>query len=606
MTNQPLPRKLTMTPTSATFHDLLDQITEYHIPVYQRDYTWREEDAELFISDLTATFSSKTQRFFGPILIADNAPFTDCPANRTVVYVIDGQQRLTTLLLLLVALRHLALELSHVHPASRDVAEQIHLRLTVESADGPDRLPRLHANRANAEFMNGLLGSTSRDQVERLYGEVTPKLRQNRCANLLQNYNTAYSELRSSVALAAGGTIADSGEIRSLGEILDTVQLARAGAEQIRLLSQYIIKNSVIVKIHIKDWQESFELFDGLNNRGMELAKRDVLKNVLLSRAAKAAGETGLRQVEERWKEFEDLLSENQFARFLRHFLLLQHPDITLNGVIRTFLSLTSDEPPKTTMDRLIRAATHYSSIIQPTATNCKDPAERKILANLVILSAERIRPVILGAMLAGVSKPAKKRLFTALEILYFRRSAICQQDNKTLEREVQKIASSIFQHGTDCIDEMIRRIDNLSPSDKVFEQMFNEKSGVTDGVARYLLAKIENHLRAAKGKLPIEPGTLEHILPQSPERHWRRDPKDPAVKMLINRLGNLTLLRQEENSKVGNESFRKKKDVYGDEKEALYINESVVSASRWTETEIKRRQKFLSQQAICVWPRHD
>lgn len=112
MTNQPLPRKLTMTPTSATFHDLLDQITEYHIPVYQRDYTWREEDAELFISDLAATFSSKTQRFFGPILIADNAPFTDCPANRTVVYVIDGQQRLTTLLLLLVALRHLALELS--------------------------------------------------------------------------------------------------------------------------------------------------------------------------------------------------------------------------------------------------------------------------------------------------------------------------------------------------------------------------------------------------------------------------------------------------------------------------------------------------------------
>jgi hypothetical protein len=310
-----------------------------------------------------------------------------------------------------------------------------------------------------------------------------------------------------------------------------------------------------------------------------------------------------LKQIEERWKEFEELLSENQFARFLRHYLLLEHPDITLNGVTRTFIALTGRERTEMTMDNLIRAANHYRTIIQPTAANCLDLAEQRLLENLVVLSAERIRPILLSALLVGVSKPARRQLFTALENLYFRRSAICQQDNKTLESEVQRVAAEIYKRGTSCIDEVIQRLNALSPSDKVFEQMFNEKSGILDNVARYLLLKIENHLRGAAGQLPIEAGTLEHILPQSPERHWRRNPRDPAVKALINRLGNLTLLRQQENSKVGNESFRKKKDVYGGEEEGLHINKIVTSASRWSEAEIRRRQKFLGQQAKDVWP---
>jgi len=597
------PEKLTMTPTSSTFHELLDQITEYHIPSYQRDYTWREDDVELFISDLVAAMNSNRQRFFGPILMADNAPFMESPENRTIAYVIDGQQRLTTMLLMLVALRHLALELSRVLPQSYGVAEQIHLRLTVDSDDGPNRLPRLHANRANADFMDGLLVSADSNEVARLYDAVTPKQRQSRCTTLLESYQQAYSELRSLIAHRASNINVESDEIRSLDEILSTHESAKAGAEEIRTVSQYIMKNSVIVKIHIKDWQESFELFDGLNNRGMELAKRDVLKNVLFSRAATEGAGSGLKQIEERWKEFEELLSENQFARFLRHFLLLEHADVTLNGVTRSFIALTSRERTKDTMDRLIRTANHYRTIIQPTTANCSDSTEQRLLENLVVLSAERIRPILLSAMLAGVSRPAKRRLFAAIENLYFRRSAICQQDNKTLEREVQRIAAEVYKRGTSCIDEMIQRLDALSPSDKVFEQMFNEKSGISDNVARYLLLKIENHLRGAAGQLPIEGGTLEHILPQSPERHWRRNPKDPAVRALINRLGNLTLLRQRENSKVGNESFRKKKHVYGGQKENLHINKTVASASRWGEAEIRRRQKFLAQQAKDVWP---
>lgn len=598
-----IPQKLTMTPTSSTFHELLDQITEYHIPNYQRDYTWREDDVDLFISDLVAAMNSKTQRFFGPILMADNAPFTESPENRTIVYVIDGQQRLTTLLIMLVALRHLALELSSVLPQSRDIAEQLHLRLTVDSDDGLERLPRLHANRANAAFMSGLLISTSSNDVARLYDAVTPKQRQSRCTTLFESYRQAYSQLRSLIAHRASDITLDSDEIRGLDEILSTHELAKAGSEEIRTVSQYIMKNSVIVRIQIKDWQESFELFDGLNNRGMELAKRDVLKNVIFSRAAREGAGAGLKQIEERWKEFEELLSENQFARFLRHFLLLEHADVTLNGVTRAFIALTSREKTRVTMDNLNRAANHYRTIIQPTAANCSDPAEQRLLESLVVLSAERIRPILLSALLVGVSRPAKKRLFTALENLYFRRSAICQQDNKTLEREVQRIAAEIYEHGTSCIEEVIHRLNALSPSDTVFEQMFIEKSGISDNVARYLLLKIENHLRGAAGQLPIEAGTLEHILPQSPERHWRRDPKDPAVKALINRLGNLTLLRQQENSKVGNESFRKKKEVYGGQKERLHINEIVASSSRWSEAEIRRRQKFLGQQAIVVWP---
>ncbi len=572
--------------------------------MYQRDYTWQAEEVSDFVADFLDAYDRNSQRFYGTILLSDSAPYREIIGNRHVRYVIDGQQRITTSLICLVALRHLALDLASLYLPSRDVAEGIFQRLTVEPSDvGASRLPRLHANRSNALFIHGLMKREieSRKHVELLLNGGIPESARTSCKRLFDAYLLAYQILRDEISERVGGIETDDAAM-PLQALMANVEMCKAAAEVIQRYFQHFTRHSVVVKIEIREWLEAFELFDGLNNRGMDLAKREVLKNVLFSRAARSGGESELRVVESKWDEFKDLLPERIFARFLRHYLLLTNPGVTLGGATRKFLEQTEMDDALSTVEELIKVGVKYQQIVMPDDRNCRDPRLRVQLTSLVILGAERVRPIVLAALLSDVSKPKLLEILSALEILQFRRSSICQQDNKILETAVQRIASDLLRNGNSGVDQAVIEIKSLSPHDGLFRKMFEEKSHIPPAVARYLLLKIENHLRAVQQQLPVSEATLEHILPQKPMRHWGRDPKDPTVRDLIGRIGNLTLLRQQDNSGVGNLSFAKKKQTYGRKEESLKINRDVVAASRWNSTQIIARQKSLAEVAVEVW----
>ena len=593
-----------MKPSASSLHDLLDQSTEYHIPMYQRDYTWQTEEISDFISDFLEAFSRNSQRFFGTILLSDNAPYKEMSSDRHVLYVIDGQQRITTSLICLVALRHLALDLAPTYTQSRDVAEGIYQRLTVEPSEvGGSRRPRLHANRSNAQFIQSLMKREleSLSDVEELLNNGIPENTKNSCRRLYEAYLLAYQMLRDEISTRTGGAETDDPST-PLNLLLVSAEQCQVAADHIQRCFQHFTRHSLVVKIEITDWLEAFELFDGLNNRGMELAKREVLKNVLFSRAARSGGETELRFVESKWDEFKDLLPERTFARFLRHYLLLTNKSVSLGGSTRTFLESTEGSEARSTVEELIKVGTKYQQIIAPSENNCRDRKTREKLDSLVVLSAERIRPIILAALLSNVSKPKLVYLLETLEALQFRRSAICQQDNKILENAVQHIAERLLVQGNDGVEHAVVAIRKLSPSDTLFRKMFEEKSHLPPAIARYLLLKIENHIRSERRQLPVGQATLEHILPQKPLQHWRKDPKVPGVRELIGRIGNLTLLRQQDNSEVGNLGFAKKKRVYGHKEESLNINHDVVTATQWTRSQIIRRQKRLAVLALAIW----
>ena len=219
-------------------------------------------------------------------------------------------------------------------------------------------------------------------------------------------------------------------------------------------------------------------------------------------------------------------------------------------------------------------------------------------------MSAQRVRPIMLAALLKNVNQKEKCDILNALEILHFRRSAICQLDNKTLEVSVQKIAAHLFEKGTSGAKKVISDINKLNPPDEVFKANFNNKSGMPNGISRYMLLKIENHLRAALGQPEIDSDdvTLEHIMPQKSGKHWKLDPSKPEVKALIGRLGNLTLLRGKENSEASNLDFNAKKKLYGDHENSLIISKEVVTLTNWNEEEIKSRQVQLANHALQIW----
>jgi hypothetical protein len=195
--------------------------------------------------------------------------------------------------------------------------------------------------------------------------------------------------------------------------------------------------------------------------------------------------------------------------------------------------------------------------------------------------------------------------LIVATENLYFRRSTICQQDNKSLEREVQEIAFEIFAKGDAYIDEAITRIGRAGPSQEQFRVMFENKSGLKSAVARYLLLKIENHLKFSTqsgSDLVVAGGQLEHIYPQNPGDGWTSFEAFEEDE-LINRIGNLTIIAQRENLWCTNSEFAVKRGVYDLPNEKLRINRDVLASSEWGKAQIVARQAALAEQALVVWP---
>ena len=127
-------KKLSMQPTQSSLHELLDTDagTAYHIPLYQRDYKWSDVEVEDFLRDAFESFKNNRQRFFGTVLLSENAPQHDKRTDVPSLYVIDGQQRLTTTLLILTAMRHLAIEIAEIHPEALSLATRLNDRITVE------------------------------------------------------------------------------------------------------------------------------------------------------------------------------------------------------------------------------------------------------------------------------------------------------------------------------------------------------------------------------------------------------------------------------------------------------------------------------------------
>ncbi len=601
-----------MQPSPLALSVLLDTDSEtaYHIPLYQRDYKWGASEVGDFLQDVLDSYRASTQRFYGTILLSDNAPQADPKGSHSASYVIDGQQRLTTSLLALAAMRHLAIEMSEDLAEATTLATRINDRITLNEQNG-FREPRLFANRANAEFLSMMLSekTSSHEAIVEKFNTLKPKLTQRRSKPLLDAYQQCYRALRDTTVSEVQKVKVAEDSNEKLVSYLVTKSERASAIKFLDEVKNHLLNHSIFIVIQIEHWDDAFELFDGLNNRGMELAKKDVLKNLLLSRAARLGDKT-ISDVEKSWQSLDDATenfssaSSNGFTRFLRHWMLLTNEGVTLSGVTRLLINSTVDEPARDTVEHLVEAALHYSAIARPDPSLTPDKVLLRHLENLRSLSAERIRPIILAAMLRGIKSKRLVELLNALEILQFRRSAICQLDNKTLEGGVQKIAFTLYDKGDAGVGDAIVEITKLNPSDEIFLDNFRTKTSIPVGVATYLLLRIENHLRAEAKQPSLDPDdvTLEHVLPQSPQKHWKLKAESPEVKSLIGRIGNLTLLKGNVNSESSNLGFDAKKLRYGAEESLPFISKDILKAKTWGEFEIVARQKKLGEIASEVW----
>lgn len=583
-------------PVVKTLDEVLDRRTRYKIPMYQRDFSWGESEIEVFLDDLFLIAESEEEHFFGTIVLSKDSPGESISSDEKVRFVIDGQQRLTTSLLFIAVLRHQFEELAVTRPTVHRFLIKLEELMHLGEGEAETQIPRLYANRTNQIFLQAILtGRTLRS--EDVAAEFRSLGRENRPSS--KRIYDAYQYIQKRIFRRAQTLLGKNyeGIENSISVLVDDVSECDVLLEYFKKVELAFREKSAFVEITVRKWQDAFSLFDGLNNRGLELAKRDIVKNVVFARAAgHELQPEAFSVLLGKWRDLERLVPESKFGNFMRHYLLLTNETVMLKHVVRTFLAETESQSAEVILGILEKAGNAYNRILNPEQESNSKIRER--LKRLKVLGAERVYPIVMACQLGSLTVTQQVEVLRGLEILYFRRSVICQKDNKDLEPKIQSVASNLYAHGSSNVAAALNAIDSWNPTDQEFQTMFKLRRGIDSGIARYMLLEIENSMRPGH---PIESTTLEHILPQEPIQ-WGLNAGNEDVEVLIHRLGNLTILKNSDNSRIQNFPFEEKKIVYLEEN--LKINALVLASAQWGKNEIVARQDKLSESILGLWPR--
>ncbi|RYY22378.1 MAG: DUF262 domain-containing protein [Sphingomonadales bacterium] len=526
------------------------------VPDWQRNYSWRYEHIETFWSDLIA-FSDrcgdpiKDEYFFGSVVLVEG--------DKNLL-LLDGQQRLATSTILLSAVRNKLVSIDA--ETSKYIQNQF---LSSENPIEKKVVHRLRLNVYDRDFFQRLVS----DPRAVDYSSPEPQ----RASHFLIFDALAFFE-------------------KSIDE-----KLAGKSAEQqrkwlLRILEVLCVHFTVIAAYSSNE-DNAAEVFETLNDRGIGLSTPDLLRNLVIRRAA----ENEQEQIVERWESVISFQTDTEIKAFLRHYWISKHGDVKSQSLYRevkstieaqgiSSIALSTELGDAAKLYRNLRSAEYDNEEIAEKLTDIRGlGAGASILypAMLSIFETLGDEQILVG--------------LTALLNLYVRDGIIGGIENSVLENKLHRSARNL--RGSNSVETFCAEIAEGALNDDDVRSRFQRLSLSNQGPRRYLLYSIEMAKRGT-GELAVNAPSkvhVEHIYPQTPPAGARWANHD----RVINRIGNLSLLDKRINSTIKNGGFAAKKPFY-DTSEIL-ITKELVALDDWSEDRIVIRQEAFSHLIAQIWP---
>lgn len=543
-----------------TFGRLMGNGLHYEVPKYQRDYSWDKEQWSDLWYDLIQMIDEKDSHYMGYLVLqtADDKNYQ----------IIDGQQRLTTLCVLILAVVDTLLKLSGTDK---------------EKADNEKRAANIR--------------STYIGNMDMLTLTSVNKLVLNR--NNDHFYRTYLSTLQE---MPKRGLKASERLLKSAFETFKTYLGEKyKTAEELVVFVDNLVNNLFFTVITVTDELNAFKVFETLNARGVQLSSSDLLKNYIFSVAnTNDLHQTKLDELENMWAEIADILKDSQISDYLRFYWNSTHKTIRKNQLYKTIRNeIKTPEEAFALLRDMRKKADIYMALRSPEDEMWRTQPD--VSSNLNLLKLFNvIQPIpLLMSAYSNLSEKDFASLLAKIVIISFRYNVICGKNPNELESVYNKVALDINITKTYKIDELKA---GIYVSDAEFEQTFAYKEFVyssrNNQIAKYILGRIEKFESGAS--IDITNSTLEHILPDNPNDDWNWD--DVKIQQYHYRLGNLTLLEAIKNRDLGNASFSEKKAIYKQSTIPMTIEIGNSDLEEWTEECIDKRQKRMANEAKGIW----
>ncbi len=531
----------------------------FTIPNYQRPYSWEEEHCTQLLDDLH-TFAFKDEPFDElPPYFLGSAVIIKREHIRNA-QIVDGQQRLTTLTILLSCLRYAITDQSHKDTISEFIFQK------GNKLKGTSATYRLRTRSRDQDFFNSLI------QEE----------------NGLANYFAKQDAI-------VIKNDAQTQMLMNAKALLDEFNRKPYSQEQLELLVTYIIQKCVIVMVASTDEDMAFRIFNVLNDRGKDLTIADILKSEVLEKIA----ENEQSAYTEKWEDCETKLGSNNFKNFfgyLRAIYAKKKAEKSVISEIREYVRPTDD--PKGFVDHVLIPFTDaYHHILQ---VNYK-AAEFAEIINMQFRKLKRVghtdwMPSAIFFMAKHANAPEKvKDFLLQLERLTLGMEGMKTSLNERLERYAK--VNTKIENGTDLY--LPESEFMLSAVDRTYIIATLRSPDIYGKrLVKPILARIEEEMN--DGSITIHYGGLniEHVLPQTPnDIYWTsRFSTDEKLKY-TNCLGNLSLITVRKNSQAKNFDFVKKVNTYfredGKASNLAMVNR-LLDYSEWKSEFIAKRNTLL------------
>ena len=557
-----------------TISDLFSVKKKYVVPRFQREYSWTKEKVSELWDDIVSSITMcengnfKHEEYFigSLVLVGDDKSIS--------MQIVDGQQRLTTLTILLSVLCQRFVEIDR-----RNIAESIY-EIYIAGKDDEGNYYFKLENETPKPFFQ-----TTIQHIDKKGGNPSSEEEK----TLLNSYNEFYSY-----------TSKDSFKKKFAQPKVDNVLYESL----LKAIRDQIVSYLKVIFITVAEEDEAYTIFETLNARGMDLSFVDLIKNKVFKSFNTTHPDDFAKT---KWKELRNTIASRDgtgnLETFIRHWWIARYNYTSADNVYKHFKKKWNSNAisPINFLEELVDDAALYIKISSPITEDFKQQEEKELyrsLAALKIFNISQQRPFILNLFKARQKKYLKlsevKKVLSFIERFHFSFNAICSMRPSGIEGSYSKAARQLLdvtggEAARKVIEEFMDQLRIRLPDMQTFKEDFSKlkylKNYTTD---KRLIQYIFNYIEATKqttNEFKPDSITLEHILSQSSGKEG-----------CIGTIGNLIPLGSKLNEDADNKNFHEKVEIYKQSNFVLTQEFTQDVPTKWGEEEIKARTSLLAE----------
>lgn len=523
----------------------------FYIPVYQRNYDWKRMQCITLFRDIEsiATDQNRNNHFLGTIVYVEG----ESTANFRQFIVIDGQQRLTSIMLLLKAIvdstviEELKVEIKESYLTNRFGPEEFRIKLKPMKSDSYNF----------QKLLNDRIDDMEESQIS-------------------LNYHL----------------------------FMDLIKESHLSPEE---LYQGIQKLEIVYIELTKEKENPQLIFESLNSTGLDLTQADLIRNYLLMGQEYECQD---KLYNHYWVKLEKLLPDAMISDYIRDYLTLKTGIIPNKDRVysnfKEYYQRLDNYDAEGFLDELTAYGEYYSWF-----KYCNSPDEK---VNGKLSELQRLKSTTVYPFLLNIFEDCymyhnidMQMLCKTLDVIlsYVMRRLLCEMPTNALSKVFASMTKDVEQYQDKVLCDRVAAVLAGKKGKAAFpdDDLVRDKLLLRDSYKfphiKYVLEQVER--RQGKEIISFDEATIEHIMPQTLTAQWKIDLGKKAGEIYdkyIHCIGNLTLSGY--NPELSNDSFAEKKKVY--QESNIYISKSLAKINAWNDVEIVKRSEWLIKEICSIW----